>query len=301
MAALFAALGRQNPGNVGISRQARAEPSSARQSGPPDIELQAACQVSDLVSDLARQVSDLALLLAPAPATVEEFARAAAVTQPVISVTTAEATAAATVAATAAATAAPVAVSEVGVPTTGGTTTVRRQRGSRGRRGRGRAAAAAEGGGSGEGSETTVALADPLPASTALAAQAALAQAGRLERAVNEAAQSLLRATHAAARAAPSARRGLLSRASGQVVAALRQATSGETRRVVRRTQDQQRGRDLAVREARQLQRSDALQHNQGRSSDGSFQRGNNRVGRRHNHDQNRRAAQSRGPIRRRR
>ena len=60
MAALFAALGRQNPGNVGISRQARAEPSSARQSGPPDIELQAACQVSDLVSDLARQVSDLA-------------------------------------------------------------------------------------------------------------------------------------------------------------------------------------------------------------------------------------------------
>jgi hypothetical protein len=239
--------------------------------------------------------------LAPAPATVEEFARAAAVTQPVISVTTAEATAAATVAATAAATAAPVAVSEVGVPTTGGTTTVRRQRGSRGRRGRGRAAAAAEGGGSGEGSETTVALADPLPASTALAAQAALAQAGRLERAVNEAAQSLLRATHAAARAAPSARRGLLSRASGQVVAALRQATSGETRRVVRRTQDQQRGRDLAVREARQLQRSDALQHNQGRSSDGSFQRGNNRVGRRHNHDQNRRAAQSRGPIRRRR
>ena len=51
MAALFAALGRQNPGNVGISRQARAEPSSARQSGPPDIELQAACQVSDLASE----------------------------------------------------------------------------------------------------------------------------------------------------------------------------------------------------------------------------------------------------------
>jgi hypothetical protein len=371
MTTLFDALGRQTPSNVGTSRLIRAAPSdpalrqsprhagsSARQSGPPDIELQAACQV-DLarVIALSREIrasvirdeseaTGAATPAAPLPdpplpyrrvrgGRQEEFARAAAVaaaeqlaqweesaSRRARAVAAERRRAATQWAATQGASAEETCAGEAGAVAPREPAAVldlpegaaqsadsvctsetahdgeapvpvrpRRQRGSRGRHGRGRAPAATSGCPS-AGEESAGG------APETVAAPASLVQGGRLERAVEEAARLLLRAAHAAERASPSAKRGLLSRASGQVVAALRRATSGDAQRATRRREDQRRARDQAVREARQLQRSNSRQHNQGQSSDGSFRRGNNRTGRRHNHDSSRRAAQSRGPAR---